>query len=636
MRKNFIYGMAAIASMLFATSCSQEVLQEETANLEYINASFDVNGPEGINSRAIIGDGTSVNTLVCATFDERGNELEALRQYLDFKTQTAIYKVRLVKGQDYRVAFFAYYDGEDEGNQPDYYNIDDLKNIKVLNEQVSNVELRDAFTAYHDIKNADDNNGTMQPIKQTVTLYRPFAQLNLGSRYDDWNDAIKAGVEISQTKVIVKNVYKIFSAYEDKVVGNATPMIFDFNSLPNEDLVVKAKVENDYNYKETQGKAYKYLAMNYLLVGDKDSEENLADIEFIWKTADGKTNNPKTTFLNVPVERNCRTNIIGWLLTNPAEFNINIDAKFKNDYDIVAIDGTVNVEDVAEVLPNDGYMDEPENVATIANKHITAEGTAIIANELPEESRGVLYIKNSTINAESFLEIQNNITVVIKNCHLNITDILAKNTSSSRTIQLIFSDCYVNGELLTKDNIDKWLNWEGNGTVMFDNSSENQGGNQEPTDPEQGGNTGGGDNTGNEGEGGDDNTGGENQGIVNGNVNMSEVASELGEITTDSFFTITDKTFGGTVTLDKGMPNSSGQYSFIGVTFAKTIKVTGDLTLAFENVNFNETPAVQWSNSNTTNRMIMLKKNTVYVNGTLVTKDNVKTYFPGNSYVYWF
>ena len=134
----------------------------------------------------------------------------------------------------------------------------------------------------------------------------------------------------------------------------------------------------------------------------------------------------------------------------------------------------------------------------------------------------------------------------------------------------------------------------------------------------------------NGGEGGN-----ENDGVISEDINVFENASELGEITSDGFFTIRDKHFTGTVTLDKGVEGSSGRYSFINVTFDKPIKVTGNLTIAFEDVTFKSTPAVIWSNSNTSDRMVMIKKNSCYVNDTLITNANVDTYFPGKSAVVW-
>ena len=108
-------------------------------------------------------------------------------------------------------------------------------------------------------------------------------------------------------------------------------MSFELNTLPEPWL--KADVDNDGKDEE-----YKYLALNYLLVGDKKSEMNLTNITFEWQDANNeKKNSPVTEYKNIPVQRNHRTNILGWLLTNPAEFNITIDARFeKPDFNVNA------------------------------------------------------------------------------------------------------------------------------------------------------------------------------------------------------------------------------------------------------------------------------------------------------------
>ena len=72
--------------------------------------------------------------------------------------------------------------------------------------------------------------------------------------------------------------------------------------------------------------------MNYLLVGDINSEKSLTNVEFVWATADGKTNNPTSNFPNIRTQRNYRTNIIGKIITNPATFNLVVDASFANEY----------------------------------------------------------------------------------------------------------------------------------------------------------------------------------------------------------------------------------------------------------------------------------------------------------------
>ena len=105
------WGVLTMVGMLFASSCSQNELLDNSVDSEnYVSATFILNSPEeAITSRADIGDGTMVNKVVCATFDQYGTELKNLRQYREITKKKAQYSIRLVKGQNYRVAFFAYY-----------------------------------------------------------------------------------------------------------------------------------------------------------------------------------------------------------------------------------------------------------------------------------------------------------------------------------------------------------------------------------------------------------------------------------------------------------------------------------------------------------------------------------------------
>lgn len=309
MKKNFFFSMLAVAGLLFATSCQQEMQPVDAPQSDYFDASFSISATEGMGTKAI-GNGLTVDKVACAVFDANGAEMTALRQYVNCNAGVAQYQVRLAKGQAYRVAFFAY----NEAAQA--YDVTDMKNIVVNENQFSNIEARDAFTNYIDIT-ADE---TMNTISKPVILYRPFAQLNMGIDNTELEDAAKAGVVVTNTKVVVNNVYKAFSAFDNAVPTTAQleTMTFALNGIPQEKLTVN-------------GKEYNYLAMNYILVGDKGVEKGLTDIEFVWATADGKTNNPTTHFVNVPAQRNFRTNIIGKLLTNPADFNITIDAAFDGD-----------------------------------------------------------------------------------------------------------------------------------------------------------------------------------------------------------------------------------------------------------------------------------------------------------------
>ncbi len=322
-----------MTGMLFATSCSQNELLNEPSTGDFVNATFTIGTTDGIGTRATIGNALKVDKVACAVYDADGTELDALYKVENVTEKKAIYSVRLAKGQKYRVAFFAY------NSTADAYDVTDLKNVKLKDSQLSNVENRDAFTAYVDVE------ATTNAINKNVTLYRPFAQLNLGVDDTEWDDAVKAGIKVSKTQIKVSDVYTSFSAYDDAVTGDKTDMTFSLNEIPSEKLEVDVNRDGSISDDEK----FNYLALNYLLVGDRGSEKSLTDIELVWEGEMGEKNDPTTNFINIPVQRNYRTNIIGKLLTNPAVFNITIDEHFndvtnfdspENDY-IVEEDGTV-------------------------------------------------------------------------------------------------------------------------------------------------------------------------------------------------------------------------------------------------------------------------------------------------------
>ena len=332
--KKLFFSLLAITSLLFAASCSQEEILEVPVADGFVNATFTIGTADGIGTRAI-GDGTTVDKVACAVYDADGVELAELRKYENVVNKTATYEVRLAKGQNYRVAFFAYYEAADA------YELQDLKNIVVKDGQLSNVEGRDAFTAYCDVNTGE----TMNALEKNVTLYRPFAQLNLGIDETEFEDARKAGIIVAKSKIVVSNAYNAFNAYNDAVVTTdvAEEMVFDLNKIPTEKLLVDA--DNDGTAEQ-----YTYLALNYLLVGDKGTEKSLTDVEFIWEGTEGETNNPTTTFLNIPVQRNYRTNILGKLLTNPAKFNIVIDEEFETpDYIVDENENTTHYKNVSSL-----------------------------------------------------------------------------------------------------------------------------------------------------------------------------------------------------------------------------------------------------------------------------------------------
>ena len=322
-------GVLAFAGILAVSSCQQDDFVGGEVAGDYVDVTFTVSTADGINTRATIGNGTKANKVACTVYDANGDELD-LYAVVDVQAdKTAQYNVRLAKGQAYRAVFFAYYDN----GTTKYYNVDDLKKVEVLGNQLSNVEERDAFTGVYDITPEASINSI---VTEPIVLKRPLAQLNLGIDATELEAARKSGVVIEQSYVKVNNVYNTFNAYDSKVVGESEYVEFAMNAIPGEALEIDLNNDNVIEDSEK----FTYLALNYLLVGDLDAEKTLTDVEFQWTSVDGKKNEPTTNFVNIRAQRNYRTNIIGKLITNPAEFNLVIDERFDGQY----------VEDIPNVV----------------------------------------------------------------------------------------------------------------------------------------------------------------------------------------------------------------------------------------------------------------------------------------------
>ena len=393
MKKNIFLSILALASMLFATSCSQDELINESTNGDFVNATFTIETADGIGTRAV-GDGTTVDKVACAVYDAYNNEeLESLRQDVAITNKTATFSVRLAKGKNYRVAFFAYNEAANA------YDVTDLKSIKVNGNQLSNVEGRDAFTAYVDVTEGE----TMNAFTKEVTLKRPFAQLNLGIDDAEFAEAANAGLIVAKSKIVVSNVYNAFSAFDNAVAENAVEgsMTFELNAIPTEKLKVTVNGEE---------RLYNYLALNYLLVGDNDTEKTLTDIKFTWESNNGDSNAESVTeFLNIPVQRNYRTNIVGKLLTSPTIFNIIIDEEFEGEKN----DGRIfNATDLQAALDA-----APTNATTIITlgANIEANVTDIQkpGRKVVIDGRGYKY--NGTIKVHSNSEHYTDAALTIKN-----------------------------------------------------------------------------------------------------------------------------------------------------------------------------------------------------------------------------
>lgn len=305
--------MAATAA--FAGSCTNE----ENVNTPQSDGtvSFQVSLPVNLGTRAY-GDGLTATTLHYYVYDDaKGTAAEPIVSKTETLTgKSADIEIQLVKGKTYSIAFWA-----DAGNTNVYTYSPTARTITVnytgANAQDEN---RDAFYKYLTGVKVETAQNT------EVILTRPFAQVNIGA--SDFEEAKNSGLTITQTGLKVKGTLSTVLNLTDGTVTTPTTKEFTF---------AKANIPADteeFPYTEA-GVTYKYISMNYILVG----ENSTIDVTL---TAGDDTNSTDITYTGIPVKRNYQTNIYGSLLTNPATFKVTINPDFNTTDENVPMNNTGN------------------------------------------------------------------------------------------------------------------------------------------------------------------------------------------------------------------------------------------------------------------------------------------------------
>ena len=331
--KKFLFFSALAALLLSTAACSSD----EPAAQGDDTVTFTVNLQNGNDSRAI-SDGTKAVNLTAFAYKD-GKKVQ--QQTATFSGLKATVTFKLVKGVKYDFSFWA--------QSPDakcYTLSEDGTKVNIdYTQAASNVDNDDAFYGVKkDVtvgKSASD---------ETVTIYRPFAQLNYGDNLDDYEAAKAAGIEV-KTLVTVKKAANVLDLTTGQASGEVD-VTYAQAPVPSEskDLVV-------------DGTNYKWLAMNYLLV---PGQVRMADTQITTESGlvtttlavyAGETKLNEMSVANVPVQSNHRTNILGNLLTDKVNFNVVIDPVFDNpdyyDGTYYYVDGTTSLQQVIEKINND-------------------------------------------------------------------------------------------------------------------------------------------------------------------------------------------------------------------------------------------------------------------------------------------
>ena len=326
MRKYFL-SIVALVGMLFATSCQESLVEPQIDG----TTTFTVQVPDQMGTKAI-GGHDLVNKLYVEVYAQGDIENVIYKTTADKKQDGSFeVSINLIQDQHYSIIFWAQKEGA--------YIVENLRSIP-MNVNHHNNESGAAFYAYL---------GDFVPsgTTQTVTLKRPFAQLNLGTtpaslKTDVQSDSLK----LSQSYIKVGNIAESFNTVNGCGEGSK-PVEFLLANVPTEKLYVA-------------GEMYYYVSMDYLpIAGDNQA---LVTVEAQIKLTNNQSINHK--FTNVPVRENYRTNIVGNLISSTTDFKVEVNddwagADYTEEY---VAPGIRLVNDVYEITSEEGLWSLAELV----------------------------------------------------------------------------------------------------------------------------------------------------------------------------------------------------------------------------------------------------------------------------------
>ena len=301
--------------MLSAGSCQREIeyLEGDT------NVTFEVSTGD-IATRAI-ADASNITVLHWELY---GSDIRTAKAPYGEGTVTETdgdkkftVNLRLVADQDYNIVFWA-----ETEHGVTHYETSDLRNVKIktYGDENANDESRAAFFAVHNFQTENGVN-----VNEEVTLYRPFAQINLGTTtYETSLNMVNGGkVAVNSTEMTVTSIANVFNTLDGVGVAENFDGVVTFQAAatPN------GEADETQKLLEVNGETYYWIGMNYLIV---EGNSDAIDVDVTLNTNMGTVEH---SINNVPVKENYRTNILGDFLTTGATFEIIVDERFEQpDY----------------------------------------------------------------------------------------------------------------------------------------------------------------------------------------------------------------------------------------------------------------------------------------------------------------
>ncbi len=281
------------AVLVAAVSCSKDGNEPEG---RMAVLSYEVNLSEVTKA---IGDGTMVDKMVYAIFDENGTQVK--KEVVEKVGSQFSFSPSLYYGKTYRIVLFAYKDGA--------YTVDNITEIA----RNKDGEEADAFALTETVKITQDGklqiNGG-EPVAATtrsVELTRSVAQLAVATEV--FADMAEAGAAKIQVVLNAPGTYNAMTgAVGPAADATYTTAVADLGSI------------------SVSGKAYTVVSCSYLYPAD--TQEVTINI-----LKEDDTVLRKIILTNVPLRSNQKTNIYGNLVKGELTFDVSMNVVFDKNED---------------------------------------------------------------------------------------------------------------------------------------------------------------------------------------------------------------------------------------------------------------------------------------------------------------
>ena len=302
-----IFASAVIAT-LFAGACQRE---EMNTVAEEVAVSISLELPAAYQTKAMaMAELTDVVYYEIWNSDFTKKLYPAAGEEPSYVAVTgcqATLDLTLVSAQTYNFIFWA------QNKDCGAYTIDNLKSVKVDYSVIAAAGNQDKFDAFYAVKELE----VKGQINETVTLYRPFAQLNFGA---DTMQTILGDVTVGNTTVKVSSLATEFNTIAGLGEGETTDVVFTASGIATDEKLV------------VNGKSYTWVVMDYMLMmSDHSIVEVNAEFDL------GMDAPVKHSISSVPLKKNYRTNLVGDLFTSDAVLTIVVDPDFIQPDEVVTV-----------------------------------------------------------------------------------------------------------------------------------------------------------------------------------------------------------------------------------------------------------------------------------------------------------